>query len=62
MNTDFYEGVTDNRLTEKDFAAKFGGYKACSLWGSRWIGSAILDDGTYIAFNYAKGDYVKDWQ
>ena len=58
---DPYEGITDNRLTPDDFFKRFGDISAMSLWGARWVGSAILTEGhRYVYFDHTEGDYVTE--
>lgn len=59
--SDAYDGITDNRLTPEDFHDRYGDVAAMSLWGARWVGSAILVKGhKYVRFDHATGDYVTE--
>ncbi len=47
----------DARLNPNDFTAKYGEMLSYSLWGARWVGSALTKKH-YIWFDHTEQRYV----
>jgi hypothetical protein len=56
-----YQGVRydDGRLTEAEFFAAYPDTVSVSLWGGRFIGSALTKD-KYISFDHETGQYKEE--
>jgi hypothetical protein len=51
--------MPDGRMTPEQFGAKYGRVLAMSLWGARWVGSA-LTKSSYIYFDHKSGQYITE--